>query len=58
VLAAEEFATSKNFFAGSKASESGDERPVGKGEPIARCRAPEVGLITYAETLALLISEM
>ena len=41
----EVFATSKNFFAGSVAIESGDEPPVATGEPVTRCRAPDVGSI-------------
>ena len=38
----EEFATSKNFFEGSVAIESGDDPPVVTGEPVVRCKAPEV----------------
>ena len=55
VLAAAELATSKNVFVGSNTIESGDERPVGNGEFVALCNAPEVGLMRYAETLAPLI---
>jgi len=39
-----EFATSRNFFAGSVAIESGEEPPVVTGEPVVRCKAPEVSL--------------
>jgi len=37
-----EFATSRNFFDGSVAIESGVEPPVETGDPVVRCRAPEV----------------
>jgi len=37
-----ELATSRNFFAGSVAIESGDEPPVVTGEPEVCCRAPVV----------------
>lgn len=37
-----EFATSKNFFAGSVAIESGAEPLVETGEPGVRCSAPEI----------------
>lgn len=38
----EAFETRKNFFAGSKASESGEEPPVNTGDPLPRCRVPDV----------------
>ena len=42
IVADEEFATRRNFFAGSVAIESGDEPPVVTGEPVVVCRAPDV----------------
>lgn len=38
----EMFETSRNFLAGSTASESGEEPPVATGDPVPRCRAPDV----------------
>jgi hypothetical protein len=45
VLLEAEFATSKNFFVGSSARESGDEPLVANGEPVTPRRAPEVWTI-------------
>lgn len=44
MFADEIFETSRNFFAGSSASESGEEPPVIAGDPVPRCKAPDVPL--------------
>ena len=44
MLADEIFETSRNFLAGSIASESGEEPPVTTGDPVPRCNAPDVPL--------------
>lgn len=42
MLADEMFETSRNFLAGSIASESGEEPPVTTGDPVLGCNAPDV----------------